>query len=233
MQAVLRSVISSSGLDLADLLHQLLAVDHLDALALQREEDRRLDQVDAQRCAQQPPLLQLDADLASHVLGPAHRRREAAPHGRDAGPRALLAQPRVVELVVAGGRPEVPHDRLVLARQEREAGGLVGRPGADVGRRDVADVVHVEEQQRTHLGRRERRLRPRQPLLAEAVEIGPLLPVDGVEPVGLGELAHLRQSFRAAAATVSGVGTVRSSSTGENGTGTSIAPIRWTGASRW
>jgi len=42
----------------------------------------------------------------------------------------------------------------------------------------------------------------------------------------------LPHSVRAAAATLSGDGTVRSSSTGENGTGTSIAPMRLTGASR-
>jgi hypothetical protein len=42
-----------------------------------------------------------------------------------------------------------------------------------------------------------------------------------------------RQSARAASNTDCSLGTVRSSSTGENGTGTSIAPIRLTGASRW
>ena len=43
----------------------------------------------------------------------------------------------------------------------------------------------------------------------------------------------LPQSAFAASNTVFSDGTVRSSSTGENGTGTSIAPIRFTGASRW
>ena len=42
----------------------------------------------------------------------------------------------------------------------------------------------------------------------------------------------LPSSLSAAAATRSGVGTVSSSSTGENGMGTSIAPRRTTGASR-
>jgi hypothetical protein len=41
-----------------------------------------------------------------------------------------------------------------------------------------------------------------------------------------------RQSRRAPLGDRSGVGTVRSSSAGENGTGTSIAPMRKTGASR-
>jgi hypothetical protein len=44
--------------------------------------------------------------------------------------------------------------------------------------------------------------------------------------------APLTQAL-ARAATDSGVGTVRSSKAGEKGTGTSIAPMRWTGASRW
>ena len=42
-----------------------------------------------------------------------------------------------------------------------------------------------------------------------------------------------RQSVFAASKTLCSVGTVRSSSTGENGTGTSMAPMRRTGASRW
>src|SRR5258706_1109891 len=42
-----------------------------------------------------------------------------------------------------------------------------------------------------------------------------------------------RQSAWAASKTLFSVGTVRSSRTGENGTGTSMAPTRLTGASRW
>src|SRR4029453_2270531 len=50
-------------------------------------------------------------------------------------------------------------------------------------------------------------------------------------------IGHDRHAFRhrafAASNTDFSDGTVRSSSTGENGTGTSMAPIRFTGASRW
>ncbi len=48
--------------------------------------------------------------------------------------------------VVLGGRAEVPDVRIAAAGQERVAGHLVARPLADVGARDVADVVEVEEQ---------------------------------------------------------------------------------------
>src|SRR5574341_1455579 len=48
----------------------------------------------------------------------------------------------------------------------------------------------------------------------------------------LNDLHPLLHSRFAISATASAVGTVWSSSTGENGTGTSIAPIRFTGASR-
>ena len=48
-----------AGLDHAGLLHQLLAVDDLDALRLQREQHRQLDHVDAERLAQQAALLEL------------------------------------------------------------------------------------------------------------------------------------------------------------------------------
>ncbi len=57
-----------------------------------------------------------------------------------------------MQLVVLGGGAEIPQDRLVVLRQEGEAIRFVLRPGADVGRGEIADVIHVEAQQRTHLG---------------------------------------------------------------------------------
>ena len=59
-------------------------------------------------------------------------------------------------------------------------------------------------------------------------------PRDGVAvEVDVDAHAHaFRHSARATSATRCSVGTVRSSSTGENGTGTSMAPMRLTGASR-
>ena len=50
-----------------------------------------------------------------------------------------------------GRRPEVPDVRLAAAGQQRVAGHLVARPLPDVGARDVADVVEVEEQDRPDL----------------------------------------------------------------------------------
>ena len=183
MQAVFRSVISSSGLDHPRFLHQLLAVHDLDARALKREQDRRLHRVDADRLAEQSALLELDADLLGHVLGPAGLRRHRAAERGDAGARAAVAEPRVVELVVARRRAEVPHDRLVALGEEAEAVQLVLRPRADVRGRDVADVRHVEAEQRAQLRLGEQRRDARQALLAEAVEAHALLPVDGHRPV--------------------------------------------------
>ena len=59
-----------------------------------------------------------------------------------------------MQLVMLGGRAEIPEDRLVVLRQQREAAVLVLRPGADVRGGDVAHVVHVEAEQRAHLGLR-------------------------------------------------------------------------------
>jgi hypothetical protein len=187
-----------AGLDHARLLHELLAVDDLDALLLQREQHGQLDRVDADRLAEQTALLELDPDLVRDALGAAGLRRHRAAQRRDARARAPVAQPRVVDLVVAGGRAEVPHDRLVVLGQEAEAVELVLRPRADVRGRDVADVRHVEAQQRPDLRAGELRLDPRQALLAEAVEADPLLPVDRHRPVGVN--AHclaLRNRLRA------------------------------------
>src|SRR2546426_880806 len=96
----------------------------------------QLDDVDAERLSKEASLLELDADLLRHGLraarnGPAQRR--------DPGARAAVAEPRVVQLVVPRGRAEVPHDRVVAARQEAEANVFVDGPHPDVRRRDVAD----------------------------------------------------------------------------------------------
>ena len=67
--------------------------------------------------------------------------------------------------------------------EQAEAVELVLRPRADVGRRDVADVGHVEAQQRAEVRRLELGLDAREALLAQAVEADALLPVDAHRPV--------------------------------------------------
>ena len=114
-----------------------------------------------------PALLELDADLAGDVLGPAHLGRHRAAHQRDAGARPL-AQPVAVELVMLGGGAEVPEDRLVVLRQQREAADLVLRPRADVRGRDVAHVVHVEAEHRAELRFGQQLLDARQALAGAA-----------------------------------------------------------------
>ena len=90
-------------------------------------------------------------DLGDLARGPREqagvraRRRRAARSSRRGCSRA---QPRAVQAVVLGRRPEVPEVRLAAARQQRVAGHLVAGPLADVGARDVADVVEVEQQDR-------------------------------------------------------------------------------------
>ena len=97
---------------------------------------------------------------------------------------ALVAvEPRVEQLVVLGGRPEVPQHRFAAARQDREADQLVHRPSADVGRGEVADVGEVEGQQRAERGGVEGGPEPGETLGPEPVEVDPLLPVDGVRAI--------------------------------------------------
>ena len=89
-------------------------------------------------------------------------REEAGVRGHGAaqpdhpGMDVLRPQPRAVQAMVLGGRAEVPDVRIAAAGQERVAGHLVARPLADVGARDVADVVEVEEQDGAEVGRLER-----------------------------------------------------------------------------
>src|SRR3954467_15203779 len=93
---------------------------------------------------------------------------------------------------MAGGGPEVPHDGLVAPGQEAEAVELVLRPRPDVRRGDVADVRHVEAQQRAELRGLDLRLDAREALLAEAVEADALLPVHAHRSVGVNAHPDLR-----------------------------------------
>ena len=174
-----------AGLDHPRLLHELLAVGDLDALALEREQDGRLDRVDPDRLAEQAALLELDRILLATSSARPDSRRHRAAQRRDPGAGAPVAEPRVVELVVARGGAEVPHDRLVALGEQTEAVELVGRPRPDVGRGDVADVGHVEAQQRPELGGGQQLRDAGQALLAQPVVADALLPVDSHRPVAV------------------------------------------------
>ena len=144
--------------------HDRLRVDDLEAEALQREERLHVGQVDAERLVLETALGELRVDLARERVRHAGLARHRAAHRGDARAPARLGQPRRVELVVLGGRAEVPQHGVALARQQHAARALVARPLADVGARDVADVVLVEEQQRADVGGAQRRLRLLEPL---------------------------------------------------------------------
>src|SRR5207237_4490639 len=102
-------------LDRARLQHQLLAVDDLEPAPLEREEDLRLDDVDAERLALEAVLAEDGADLAGDVVAALGAGRHRAAERRDPGRRAPV-EPRAVERVVARRRTEVPEDRLAAAR---------------------------------------------------------------------------------------------------------------------
>ena len=108
---------------------------------------------------------------------------------------------------------------------ERSRAGISTLRGSVQGRAEaVAEKIKVELEQRGLLG---------EPLVAQPLEVDALLPVDSHRSEGLQRHRYsFPTSVRASAATVSGVGTVTSSSTGENGIGTSRAQSRRTGASR-
>ena len=200
-----------------------------------------------------PRIFEFDFDLAGDVLGAPHLGGHRAAHQRDARARPL-AQPVAVLLVVPGGGAEVPEDRLVVLRQQREPADLVLRPGPDVRGGDVADVVHVEAEHGAHLRLGEQVLDPCEPLAPQPIEVDPALPVHrhravcldchgsapelSPDPItdlkwGPGVISFICYTARAPRRTP-GVRSARStsSSDGENGIGTCIAPIRRTGASR-
>src|SRR5207237_1013486 len=73
------------GLDHAGPLEELLAVHHLEPRVLEREQDRRLADVQPHRLVRQPPRLQLHLDLARDVLRPARLRDAGAREPGHAG----------------------------------------------------------------------------------------------------------------------------------------------------
>jgi len=106
---------------------------------------------------------------------------------------------------------------------------------------DVANIVHVKAEQRAQFRFFQQFLDAIEPLGAQPFKIDSFFPVYTHQAIGLEchdsapsvcGLYTRPQSVFASWTTASGVGTVWSSSTGEKGTGTSIAPIRLTGASR-
>ena len=126
-----------------------------------------------------PSALQDLADLARGPPEQAGVGRDGAAQADHPGVDVLLGQPRAVQAVVLGRRPEVPDVRAAAARLERVARHLVARPLADVGARDVADVVEVEQQHRAEVGGVERGPGAAEAVRPEAVGVDPLLPVDG------------------------------------------------------
>src|ERR1035438_3640231 len=82
-----------------------------------------------------------------------------------------------MQLMMPGGRSEVPQNRFIILRKKREAIRLVLGPRSNVRRRDVAHVIHVEAKERTHLGLGEKILSARQPFAAQAVKVNAIFPV--------------------------------------------------------
>ncbi len=177
----------------------LLAVDDGQATRRQCGEHGHLDEVDADRLVGQPVLGEDVEDLGSHVVGEPGTRGDGAAQRRQPGPRAVrcvmrlvgragvgvaVVEPRVVELVMARRRSEVPHDRIATARDEGEADQLVDRPRPDVRRRRVADVGEVEAQQGTERRPLQRLLQPAEPLGAEPVHVDADFPIDIVRSEG-------------------------------------------------
>ena len=141
-------------LDLAGVEHDLLRVADGQALGLERGEHRRLDDVHAERHVDDALGAEDLADLAGGRAEQAGIRCDGAAQPDHPGVDVLRAHPRAVEAMVLRGRAEVPDVRVAAARQQGVAGHLVARPLADVGARDVADVVEVEQQDGADVGRR-------------------------------------------------------------------------------
>src|SRR5262249_59503275 len=134
----------------ARLEHDLLAIAHLDAFLLEREEKRRLHHVETERHAGHALALQNRLDLACGLLEKSRRGWDGATHAHHARETVIGTEPRRVDPMVPRRRAEVPDPRLAVAGEQRVADELVAGPLADDGARDVAHVVLVEHEERAH-----------------------------------------------------------------------------------
>ena len=169
-------------LDLARVEHRLLAVADGDARVLERRQHRRLHDVDADRHVGHAFGSEDVGDLAGGPREEPGRRRDGAAQADHAALDVLRRQPRRMEAVMLRRAAEVPQVRRAAARQQRVAGHLVAGPLADVGGRDVADVVEVEEEQRAQVGRGQGIARPAEAPRPETIRVDTLFPVDVHRP---------------------------------------------------
>ena len=145
---------------------------------LQLEHHRQLDHVHAQRHVAHALGIQYRLDLLGRVaeqgeVGAVAPRSPSIP-----GAAMVVVQPGRVQLVVPGGRAEIPDVGVAVPGQQRIARELVARPFADHGAGGVADVVLVEGQQRTQPGIGQRRARAREAVVVQPAEIDALLEID-------------------------------------------------------
>jgi hypothetical protein len=118
------------------------------------------------------------SDLLGVALHQSERRIDRAAQADQTGLAVLGLEPRSIELVVDGGRTEVPKDRFLVAREQRPPAELVALPLADLRRGHVTDVVHVEDEQRTEVGFFQRLLDAAEPVTVQPAVIDAFFEVD-------------------------------------------------------
>lgn len=87
--------------------------------------------------------------------------------------------------MMARRRAKIPQNRLVFLWQKREAYEFVHRPSTDMGCRDVANIVHVETEERAQFRLFECHLDAIKTFATQSVDVDPLFPIDGHQAVGL------------------------------------------------
>ncbi len=147
-------------------------------------------------------LLAVGARLAQGVLDLGHRPCVQAGLRTDGALQPGVAPHRVLGVVQVGQlqavglgrRAEVPDLRAALPGDQREALALVERPVPDLGGGGVPDVRRLEQQHRAQVELVEHRPDPGEPVLAQPLEVDPVLPVHphdaGGRAGGDGELSH-------------------------------------------
>src|SRR6266511_1380809 len=163
--------------------HDLLSVADVDPGALELEEDGSLGDVDSERHTTDALLVERRADLLGRPpLQPDDRRDRALEPCVAADRIRLVVELWQLESMRFGSRTEVPDPRgAARPRHQRVSLALVEPPVADVRAGRVPDVARLEEQDRTQIRYLQLLANPAEPIVAEAVEVDAVLPVDSVD----------------------------------------------------
>src|ERR1035437_8879966 len=151
--------------------HGLLRVADIHAGLLHLEEERQLNDVDADGLAQHAGVSEKAQNLLDRRFKQSCLRGNCPAQSQHARTAVVGLEPGCEELVVTSGRSKVPDDGLAASREKAVASHLVAECSPDPGTRDVTDVVEIKEQQRAEFALLQSLASSGESIVSQSIEI--------------------------------------------------------------